>query len=224
MWRSARAGRSVAWHAASCQQTWCQRWAARAPCVASTKLSRKPLLPTIVEHSPRRRARGAVMLERRVRPTLHAFCERTIGSDIRLRSTGSCWFLLCCPYYTVGLCDVSKCNTLADSCLGEVGRGPGGSGAARGCGAGASRPRRGQLAEGEGPSGVSVCVVPPWDSLTSTRERAALAEPLVVGETRSPTLMWSPMPPAVLAVTADGTCQLRCACGSFGRYADHANR
>ena len=73
-------------------------------------------------------------------------------------------------------------------------------------------------------SGVSVCVVPPWDSLTSTRERAALAEPLVVGETRSPTLMWSPMPPAVLAVTADGTCQLRCACGSFGRYADHANR
>ena len=101
-------------------------------------------------------------------------------------------------------CPTSKCNTLADSCLGEVGRGPGGSGAARGCGAGASRPRRGQLAEGEGPSGVSVCVVPPWDSLTSTRERAALAEPLVVGETRSPTLMWSPMPPAVLAVTAEG--------------------
>ena len=36
---------------------------------------------------------------------------------------------------------------------------------------------------------VSVCVVPPWDSLTSTRERAALAEPPVVGETRSTTLL-----------------------------------
>ena len=34
-------------------------------------------------------------------------------------------------------------------------------------------------------SGVSVCVVPPWDSLTSTRERAALAEPPVAGESRS---------------------------------------
>ena len=34
---------------------------------------------------------------------------------------------------------------------------------------------------------------------------------------------WSPMPPAVLAVTAEGG-QLRCACGSFGRHADHVDR
>eukprot|EP00964_Phaeocystis_antarctica_P026932 scaffold15158_cov75-Phaeocystis_antarctica.AAC.1 len=31
------------------------------------------------------------------------------------------------------------------------------------------------------------------------------------------------MPPAVLAVTAEGG-QLRCACGSFGRHANHVDR